>query len=175
MKLFYIFFFALIALQAVFATDLASISAKLQTVNSACDKVSQLSSSIKVTADVASSIEADVTAIVSALGDAQAEISAYVGTLAAADVDAIIKILVKIEVGISVGIKVIIGLQAGLNAIGEDTKLGDDLANLQVAIKAFVGVFLGKCPSASKSDASSVCNKLQSDAKSACSAYSSCS
>lgn len=175
MKIFYIFFLAMIALQTVFASDLASITAQLQGVNGACNKIAQLNANVKVTAAVAANIEADITAIVSALGDAQAEIDAYVGILAAAEVEAIIKILVKIEVSISVGIKIIIGIRAGVNAIGEDGNLGQKLADLQVAINAFVGVFLNKCPSASKTDASTVCNKLKNDAKSGCTAYSSCS
>lgn len=175
MKFFYFFIFALFAVQSVFAADVTSVKAKLQALDNQCDKFSKLSSSITVTVSVAATIEAEIVAIITALVNLQAEINAYVGVFAEADAEVIIDALADIEGDISAGIAAVIALKASLTLIGENTKCGQDLLNLQVAINAFIGVFLGSIPSASKDSAKSVCKNLQSDATKGCQAYSTCS
>ena len=175
MKFIYIFLLALIAFQAAFASDASSITKKLKSVDNECDKLASLNTNVAVTASVAASIEAEIVAIVNVIVAAQSEISAFSGIFAVADANAFIQLLIDIAADIQVGIQAIISLQVSLAAIGADFKVGQNLADLQVAVNAFVGVFLGKIPSASKTDATNVCNNLKKYAQGGCSAYSSCS
>ena len=140
-----------------------------------CDKLAKLNANVAITASVATTIETEIVAIVNAVGAVQTEISAFVGIFAVADANAFIQALVDIAGDIQVGIQAIISLQVSLAAIGADSQIGQNLADLQVAVNAFVGVFLGKIPSASKTDATSVCDNLKKSTKGGCSAYSSCS